>query len=95
MIKRIIVFFAAAGLLAACVSTSPGRSFARAEHPDMFAALDTSPDGYEGTVRATGETFRIKSTHVNASRLCRLVEIRGNDTFVGESFCKIKGGEWR
>jgi len=95
MISRAILLLAVCGLLAACSSITPSRSFTRAAYPDMFSALDSSPDGTEGTIKSTGETFRIKSTHVNETRLCRLVEIKGSKTFFGESFCKAKGGEWR
>jgi hypothetical protein len=95
MISRVILLFAVVGLLAACSSFTPSRSFTRTAYPDMFSALDSSPDGTEGTIKSTGETFRIKSTHVSQTRLCRLVEIKGSKTFFGESFCKAKGGEWR
>ena len=95
MISRVILLFAVVGLLAACSNFTPSRSFTRTAYPDMFSALDSSPDGTEGTIKSTGETFRIKSTHVSQTRLCRLVEIKGSKTFFGESFCKAKGGEWR
>lgn len=95
MISRVILLFAVVGLLAACSSVTPSQSFTRTAYPDMFSALDSSPDGTEGTIKSTGETFRIKSTHVSQTRLCRLVEIKGSKTFFGESFCKAKGGEWR
>ena len=95
MISRAILLLVVGGLLAACSSFTPSRSFTRTAYPDMFSALDSSPDGTEGTIKSTGETFRIKSTHVNETRLCRLVEIKGSKTFFGESFCKAKGGEWR
>ena len=94
MIRVLPILLIAAGLLTACVTVSSGRSFNRADYPGLFAALDASPDGYESVIESTGETFRIKSTHVNATRLCRLVEIRGENSFFGESFCKAKGGEW-
>jgi len=95
MIKPISLLLTAGFLLTACVSLEPSRSFNRIDYPDLYAALDASPDGHEGIIQATGERFSIKSTHVNASRLCRLVEIQGDNTFFGESFCKAKGGEWR
>lgn len=82
-------------LLVGCATITPSRSFTRSAYPDMFAALDSQPDGYQGTVKTTGEAFRIRSTHANTTRLCRLVEIQGTESFYGESFCKAKGGEWR
>jgi len=95
MMGRAILLLVVGGLFAACSSFTPSRSFTRTAYPDMFSALDSSPDGTEGTIKSTGETFRIKSTHVSKTRLCRLVEIKGDKTFFGESFCKAKGGEWR
>jgi hypothetical protein len=61
----------------------------------MFSALDVSPDGFEGKIKATGETFKIRSTYMNSTKLCRIVAIEGFNTFSAKSFCKIKGGEWQ
>ena len=95
MIRRISLVVVVVSLLTACSSVSKSRVFARAAYPDMFAALDNAPDGHNGIISTTGEAFEITSTYVNSERLCRLVEIRGTNSFFGESFCKAKGGEWR
>jgi len=95
MIRHISLGIILVGFLNACSSVSTSRLFTRAAYPDMFAALDNSPDGHNGIISATGEAYKITSTYVNSERLCRLVEIRGTNSFLGESFCKAKGGEWR
>ncbi len=95
MMSRKLLLLTAALLLAACSSVTTSQSFTRTNYPEMFAALDTSPDGYKGFIKATGETYRIHSTHLNDLRLCRLVEIKSSESFFGESFCKAKGGEWQ
>jgi len=95
MIRRISLVVVVVSLLTACSSASKSRVFTRAAYPDMFAALDNAPDGHNGIISTTGEAFEITSTYVNSERLCRLVEIRGTNSFFGESFCKAKGGEWR
>jgi hypothetical protein len=95
MMRHISLGIVLVSLLGACATLSPSRLFTRAAYPDMFAALDNSPDGHSGIISTTGETFKIKSSYVNSERLCRLVEIRGTNAFFGESFCKAKGGEWR
>ena len=53
------------------------------------------PDGYQGDLSSNEEIFLTKSTHVSETKLCHLAVIVGNETFHGESFCEVKGGEWR
>jgi hypothetical protein len=91
---RLLAVFLAI-IVAGCASFTSNRSYTRMVYPVMFQALDSEPDGYEGIIRETGEKFKIRSTYASNARLCRLVEITGSGSFVGESFCKAKGGEWR
>ena len=95
MIGQFIIPIITLAVFASCSSFNQPHSFDRSSHPEIFAALDAMPDGYQGDLTSSGQIFHIKSTHVNETKLCRLVVIKGKETFHGESFCKIKGGEWR
>ena len=95
MIGQFIIPIITLVVFASCSSFNQPHSFDRSSHPEIFAALDAMPDGYQGDLTSSGEIFHIRSTHVNETKLCRLVVIEGKETFHGESFCKIKGGEWR
>lgn len=80
------------GVLAACMAPV---TYTRAMSPDLFQALDTRADGYSGVVRSTGATYKIVSTRASSAKLCRVVTIKSAGFFQSESFCKVKGGEWR
>jgi hypothetical protein len=81
--------------LIGCASGAVDKQYSRVSHTSLFQALDSMPDGTQNELVEKLGTFRIISTHANSERLCRLVEIRTGDEYVGESFCKAKGGEWR
>jgi len=81
--------------VAGCANNGASRRYARDAHGPLFEALDRMPDGTQQDLNEKLGTFRIRSTYVGNGRLCRLVEIRLKDEFIGETFCKAKGGEWR
>lgn len=63
--------------------------------PDtLIQALGTEQDGFE-LVTSEGSTYSIISTYASTERLCRVVSLETSLAFAIESFCKIKGGEWR
>jgi len=63
--------------------------------PDtLIRALGTEKDGFE-LVTSEGSTYSIISTYASPERLCRVVSLETSLAFAIESFCKIKGGEWR
>ena len=78
--------------LAGCVAIAPGGDFVAG--PSVVAALDTQADGYRG-VTDSGEPFTIVSTSASATELCRVVTVDRAGRFEVESFCKIRGGQWR
>jgi len=90
-----LILFSVVLALAGCASKGASREYSRESHQGLFEALDSMPDGTERVLNEKLGSFRIRSTHADANRLCRLVELRLKDEFVGESFCKAKGGEWR
>ena len=77
-------------LLAGCVSSN----FSRSSTPELYSALDTQRDGYTASL-SSGSSFEIVSTHTDGTRLCRVVNLDQPDRFLTESFCKVRGGEWR
>ncbi len=93
--KSIVLLFITSSLLASCTSIPSNSSYPNSNYAYMFSALDVSPDGFEGKLIATGETFKIESTYMSSTKLCRIVVIEDLNTFLAKSFCKIKGGEWR
>jgi hypothetical protein len=70
------------------------REFERKDFPLLFSSLDKEKDGFS-SIASTGENFEIISTHRNDNKLCRLVKLKSPDLIYMETFCKIKGGEWR
>jgi len=87
---KYVAFICSALLLAGCVSSSLSRS----SMPELYSALDTQRDGYTALL-GNGASFEIVSTHTDGTRLCRIVNIDQPNRFVTESFCKVRGGEWR
>lgn len=76
------------------VSACGGNAY-KAEAPSiMMQALSTKPDGYAAIDNKTGQQFRIESTSVSSTKLCRVVSIKRNGDFVADTFCKVKGGNW-
>ena len=91
MIRYSIIIVSLFVLLAACNTTRHTRSTG----PSLYAALDKKPNGTRGTIKETGEKFKIISTHASSTRLCRVVTLESPDRFLTQSYCKSKGGEWR
>jgi hypothetical protein len=85
-----VAFFCTALLLAGCVSSN----FSRSSTPELYSALDTQRDGYTASL-GSNASFEIVSTRTDGTRLCRVVNIDQPNRFVTESFCKVRGGEWR
>ena len=62
--------------------------------PELTEALGAEMDGFE-LLTPEGETYTIVSTFASSEKLCRVVSLETRLTFAIESFCKVKGGEWR
>ena len=69
--------------------------FARSTDATLYQALDTQPDGFSATADDNAYSFELVSTRTDGTRLCRVVNIETENHFHTESFCKVRGGEWR
>lgn len=88
---RAAVLILSVALLSACVATT----FNRSATPNLYTALDSQLDGYSGALASGAGHFEIVSTRTDGRRLCRVVNVETEGRFHTESFCKIRGGEWR
>lgn len=95
MIQRISMGVALGGifLLGACAEPT-ANTYTRSTSPVFFAALDSQPNGTKGGL-SDGSLFLIQQTRVKSNLLCRDVQIVGSYGVEQQTYCKIKGGEWR
>ncbi len=91
---RILGVLAGLALIAGCATTQ-SVDYDRPAAPGMFQALDTQPDGFEGLTADGRFEYEIVSTLTDGERLCRVVNLEGEERFHTESFCRVRGGEWR
>lgn len=56
--------------------------------------LDSQLDGFTDILE-NGDKYVINSTYANDLKLCRVVTFQGNGISHIETFCKVKGGNWR
>ena len=82
-------------LIILALSACAGNIYDRRGSPALYLALDSQPDGYTGSLADGYGNFEIVSTLTDGTTLCRVVNINTFDRFQTESFCKLRGGEWR
>ena len=63
--------------------------------PSLYTALDRQADGTKGFLSGNRVAYEVKSTYKNSSKLCRIVSFSEVNKFSTETFCKVKGGEWK
>ena len=80
--------------LISCTTLEKNRDFERKSHSNLFNALDKEKNNFSSKL-LDNEKFTIISTYKNSNKLCRLVKFESDKSFYAETFCKIKGGEWK
>ena len=80
--------------LISCTTLVKNRNFERNTHSNLFDALDKEKNNFSSKL-PDSEKFTIVSTYKNSNKLCRLVKFESEKSFYAETFCKIKGGEWK
>lgn len=93
MIKFIILLFLTSFLIS-CTTLEKNRNFERNTHSNLFDALDKEKNNFSSNL-LDNKKFTIVSTYKNSNKLCRLVKFESDKSFYAETFCKIKGGEWK
>lgn len=95
MIKKIPLFIAVGAVLfvGACSALSTN-SYTRTTSPMFFAALDSAPNGAKGELN-DGALYLIQKTRAKSNLLCRDVQVVHDSGVRKQTYCKIKGGEWR
>lgn len=91
---KAVIPLALVTILSGCATMQYG-DYDRESAPDLYSALDSAPDGYEGRTADGVYAYEIVSTLTDGNRLCRVVNLSGDGRFHTESFCKVRGGEWR
>ena len=87
--KQVIVIYLSL-LIAGCTS-----ALLTQDQETIFGALNSKVDGYSFKSETSGDVYTIISTYANDTRLCRVVSLKNVDRFIVESYCKVKGGQWR
>lgn len=90
MFKKLFV----TALIIVSVSACNLKTYTRDEAPQLFAALDSQPNGYRGAI-GNEALFEITGTKASKTLLCRSVRIATHDSSSSRQYCKIKGGEWK
>ena len=67
----------------------------RVTEPSLYTALDRRADGAKGFLSGNRVTYEVKATYKSSSKLCRVVSFSEAKKFRTETFCKVKGGEWK
>ena len=97
MINKIAVFGLVALLLSGCGTTPVAKETQTLGDRILADVLNSKADGYVGTLKSSGETYKIVSTKLSSSgvKLCRVLSIESNNAFRVETYCKMKGGNWQ
>jgi len=69
--------------------------YSRVNEPSLYEALDRRADGAKGFLSGSRVAYEVKSTYKSSSKLCRVVSFSEANSFRTETFCKVKGGEWK
>jgi hypothetical protein len=59
--------------------------------------LNSKSDGYIGAIGSSQDSYKIVSTKISNSgvKLCRVLSVESENEFKVETYCKMKGGNWR